>query len=89
MELGFNSIEYAEETIVNFITVEHGDPGDLAMETRSTMQQLTTVGQEVGIPTELREFIDQVIVPALLERLGAAKDLYSEGPVYYDLEGAQ
>jgi hypothetical protein len=53
------------------------------------MEQLTTIGQTVGIPAELREFIDQVIVPALLERLVAEKDLNSERPVYYDIEGAQ
>ena len=53
------------------------------------MEQLTTVGQEVGIPGELKEFIDQVIVPALLERLVAEKGLYVEEPVYDDLGGAQ
>lgn len=53
------------------------------------MEQLITVGQEVGISAELKEFVDQVIVPALVERLVEKKDLDTRKPVPYEHEGAQ
>ena len=37
-----------------------------------------------GTAPELQEFIDQLIVPLLVERLVAEMDLYTETPSYYD-----
>jgi hypothetical protein len=38
------------------------------------MEQLTTTAQESGISAELKDFIDQVIVPALLQKLQEEQD---------------
>jgi hypothetical protein len=43
-----------------------------------------TVENEEELSAELKEFIDQLIVPLLVERLVAEMDLYTEPPSYYD-----